>query len=633
MEVKDLTFVETQLIPPIEKIVPEVLKFCSELVQNALDAEAVKAAAEEAKAKGEAGLAKVTKKPPTRPISPKITQPRPPIMPEPERIEQDVRAVPVPAHLNNITLAKIDEQQKERKNKVTESTIAQYTPDALFKFQEKSNKYHDFEATKKELEAKELSVLNFNASYYNPPPNFQLSSGARSPSKENVSAILREDFLYRKQQAKDAQILKNYEEELRDPIEYYAWQTVMRSQDETEKLKQVALRRDQAKQSADEAKLALEKQKEDNLLVGNMIREQNELIKQQKIIENQIDLIAKQDIVQQIINVRETKPVEAKQAVVEVRIEEGKKLREQLEIIRQQKAEEEAAEELIKADRIRQQRALNTVHREHIKVFDPTEIVAQGSFLDEMSYMEMKVRLDQVAIKEEEARVRKLQEIEEEKTKKMSDLERRKASILHARKLKRESAVQIRSEKHRMVQEKEEEAKRIQEQATQLWEEELRKRQERKQQEQDALLAEQEKIKRQQQYLGVAQGQVAQIREQQMSMARARQMAIFEKEYLAQQEASGIVVEKESVNKQVLYRQTAFVQEKKLKESEAAAVFEKTASLQKLKNEILYKKSMFQVGQDQHDRTKTKLQETNPYGFRISQDLRTLASTSAKGTR
>ena len=40
----------------------------------------------------------------------------------------------------------------------------------------------------------------------------------------NNSTIYREDYLYRKKQANDAKILKNYEEELRDPIEYFLWQ-------------------------------------------------------------------------------------------------------------------------------------------------------------------------------------------------------------------------------------------------------------------------------------------------------------------------------------------------------------------------------------------------------------------------
>ena len=44
----------------------------------------------------------------------------------------------------------------------------------------------------------------------------------------NVATILREDSLLRKQQAKDVELLKNYEMELRDPTEYFIWQQVTR---------------------------------------------------------------------------------------------------------------------------------------------------------------------------------------------------------------------------------------------------------------------------------------------------------------------------------------------------------------------------------------------------------------------
>mgnify|MGYP001810547913 CR=1 FL=1 len=41
------------------------------------------------------------------------------------------------------------------------------------------------------------------------------------------------------------------------------------------------MRREQAKQSAEEAKLALERQKRDNAVVAKMVRQQVEVIKQQ----------------------------------------------------------------------------------------------------------------------------------------------------------------------------------------------------------------------------------------------------------------------------------------------------------------------------------------------------------------
>lgn len=52
----------------------------------------------------------------------------------------------------------------------------------------------------------------------------------------------------------------------------------------------------------------------------------------------------------------------------------GKKLRDELEEARKKKEMDEKREQEELNDKIRQQRALNTVHKKVIKVFDPTEV-------------------------------------------------------------------------------------------------------------------------------------------------------------------------------------------------------------------------------------------------------------------
>jgi len=59
--------------------------------------------------------------------------------------------------------------------------------------------------------------LQFDATFVHDAPDFTQKSAV---VRVNAATILREDFLYRKQQNKDAAVLKNYEEELRDPVEY-----------------------------------------------------------------------------------------------------------------------------------------------------------------------------------------------------------------------------------------------------------------------------------------------------------------------------------------------------------------------------------------------------------------------------
>ena len=52
MKVRDLAFVENQMIPRLEKYVPDVVRFSFELEKNAVANAAAEAAKEEMKAKG-----------------------------------------------------------------------------------------------------------------------------------------------------------------------------------------------------------------------------------------------------------------------------------------------------------------------------------------------------------------------------------------------------------------------------------------------------------------------------------------------------------------------------------------------------------------------------------------------------
>eukprot|EP01035_Chromulina_nebulosa_P027880 gene27880-36726_t len=180
MKVRDLEYVENQMIPRMEKYVPDAMRFSFELEKNAVANAAAEAAKEELKAKGEAGLPKVDKKPTTRPISPNLTRPRPPVIPEPERIGHMTFSHEVPGFLENTNLSKIA-QQREAERLATKDKYG--------------NGVQPFDLS-------QTKGGRFDASFVHTPPDFSKQKSFQQQVKANASAIYREDAIYRKQQAK-----------------------------------------------------------------------------------------------------------------------------------------------------------------------------------------------------------------------------------------------------------------------------------------------------------------------------------------------------------------------------------------------------------------------------------------------
>jgi hypothetical protein len=267
------------------------------------------------------------------------------------------------------------------------------------------------------MEEKRAAELDFDASFVHPPPDFAKSNAV---TRINKATILREDFLYRKQQSKDAKILKNYEEELRDPVEYFAWQQKNREQDHQDKLEKVVMRRELAKQGAIEAAAATATLLKDNKSLAKLMRDQADVIKDKKEVEYELEMLNKQITVSSTIEYRNNAPRTAMNKMHKQKVEEGATIRQSLEEMRIKKEKDDHEAELVQADKIRQLRALNEVHRETIKVFDPTQSSGKG-FLDEMSYMEMKERLATVKSKDATKQMNKRDDILEEKKKKAKE--------------------------------------------------------------------------------------------------------------------------------------------------------------------------------------------------------------------
>jgi hypothetical protein len=533
----------------------------------------------------------------------------------------------MPTHLDRITLSALEEQRREQAERVRQETFAKYQDPSLeFKLSETKGG-RDIEVVKREIEEKFAAELKFDSSFVNPAPDFD-----RIPAKVklNAAAILREDALFKKQQEKDFQLLQNYEEELRDCTEYYAWQNKMRERDREVKLQGVIMRRELAKQSAEQAKDAINRQRENNQEVAGLLRQQAEAIAKQKQMEDEIRILSNQEVVNEIIAVREVAPKLAKEKVLGERVENGKKLREELEELRLKKIEEDRLEEEVRADHIRQLRALESVTKKHRVVFDPTETPGQG-LMSEMSYMEMKERYDMELIRQEAAEFEKRKAILAAKEKKAEDLDNKVQMIAKYRKIKADSnrsAHQRRKEQE--VREKELEERKREEAAIAL-NRELQEKREEKKRVAEALAAEEERIRRQQQYLGAAKGMVDETKARQLLEGQEREIKLRQSSAKEVAVAEQVAKEHDRANRKDMQKRALVA---KLREEHAKsdeALVDRREAIEKMKEEIFRKKQLVKKGHAQHEKTHEVVEKHNLYASRITKDaqLRRTRTNSA----
>ena len=616
MKVCDLTFLENEIFASIEKYMPAAHSYIGALNADAAQIAAKQAEKEKAEAEGTAGLKTVETKPLTRPISPKLSKKRPPKLREPMEISGTITAKPVPSAINRRDLAMIEEEDKKRKEDIKNATISKYANAKGFKPREMKGGRSRLELAK-ELEDEKTRELQFNNSYYHPVPDFE-----KEPAKVrlNVASILREDYLFRKQQAKDVALLKNYEEELRDSTEYYIWKSDMEERDQLVKLRQVVERREEAKRSSEEAAIAFENMQSDNRVLAGMIREQGKVIAEKIELEKEVEVIKKQGTVYKISEVRDKAPGIAMKKVIEERVVQGIKVREELKIAAEVKAKEDKQYELDKADKIRQLRAENDVHREYIKVFDPTQ-VAGPLFLDQMSYMETKERQENVAKANKVKEQNKREDIEEAKQKRAKDLEKRTLSIKHLREIKSESNAKARANKLENQRLMEEKKRHIREQAAMKLRDELVGVRAEKAAERKALLDEQDRIKRQQQYMGASKGAVEENRNKELQMASERKIAKAQLDVRRQLIMDASVKEKNKRDKKKVTREEKIAKTQAEEESAREVLRDKRRAVEKLKADILRKKSMVKDGREQMERTRTVRVDHNPYAQRVNDEI------------
>jgi hypothetical protein len=616
LKVLDVKFVEDELIASVEGAMPDLASFCAELEARAVGAAQAAAEKEAFKKSGKAGLAQVEQNELTRPISPNITKPAPRPVEVPEMISTTIIAHEIPAYLAENSVADVAEMRAKRLEETKQKTLAKYSDAYHFQLGE-TRHGKPLDELKREVEEERLKEVNFNASFVNPPPDFK-----KIPAKvrANAASVLREEYLFRKQQAKDVKLLKAYESELRDPTEFYAWQSEMKEKDEKVKLAEVVSRRYAAKKSSEDAQAAIDKQREDNHLIARLMRDKGDAIMESRTLEKEISKLEHREKAVKLVEDHEKNIKAAKEKVVSRVAKQRKTLIEQLEDARIQKQEEDRLEEERKADRIRQLRAENEVHKVHVKVFDPTETAHVG-VLDEMSFMEMKTRLALNRQREAEAEVAKRGNILQGKQKKADKMEDRVRNIARARQIKAEATSALALAKREADARAAAEAEKIRSVAAVVLDEKLTTKRVNRQNELEALRVEEERIRRQQQYLGAASGLVEETRARNQLLGLERETKVSQvktKEEVVKMEKA---LQTDRHNRTSVTKHNRIAHAKEIQHKDSVAKAEKFDSIAKTKSDFLAKKNMVTLGRLQHERTKLAMHEYNPYATAISQEI------------
>ena len=556
-------------------------------------------------------------RPITRPVSPNISKPHPRPLP-PVLEEEDLRPPKLDSvvpDFSKVTLASLEEERTRTREEIKKATESKYDPKDEFKMNVTKG-VRPIEEVRHEIEEQRERELAFDASFSNAPPDFD-----KIPAKVrvNTAAILREDALFRKQQARDAQLLRNYEAELRDANEFYIWQQEMREIDAKAALEQVELRRELAKQSAEEARDAISKAKEDNRAVADLLREQARAIKLQKQLEEEIVYLRNREFAQSVSEARDKLPRVAVEKVAQSKEEAAKKLREELEDARKRKAEQDRIEEEAKADRTRQLKALNSVTKKPVTVFDPSEIAGEV-FLDEMSYLEMKERVALERTRVEALEEEKRREILTTKQKKAQALEEKALSIQKARTTRAAVASTMRAKKLAEQSKIADEKRLALEKSTAAMEKELLAKLEQQKLARLQLEAEQARARALIVSASSSKMGLMKSREKQLALAADRQAKMIIKEREMSIRKEGLVKRKEALNKAAEAKLLREKQQKEALMKQNEFLNRKNECAERIKVDLLQKKAMNVIGLIQHEKTKAVMQTSNMYASKISQE-------------
>eukprot|EP00933_Yihiella_yeosuensis_P010842 TRINITY_DN1176_c0_g1_i1.p1 TRINITY_DN1176_c0_g1~~TRINITY_DN1176_c0_g1_i1.p1 ORF type:complete len:770 (+),score=247.82 TRINITY_DN1176_c0_g1_i1:59-2368(+) len=377
----DVSYIEQDIIGKLQSFAEELRPIVEEVEYKATGMVKVEGQ--------QAGMPIKSDREPTK-IKPfNLTKVRPRLIPEPEVINREVKAQPIPANLNKQTLAEVEAAKTKRREQEKARIATKYDPQEAFSLKTAVRRDYasELEKLKEEVEAERMEQCTFQpkaAKPYVPPAEDAVV-------RQTAASVLREDALLKQKQAKEYQILKRYEEDLHDASEFNRWQEKMKEKDHLEeeervhkRIVEMQLTREaaiDAQEAAQRRKHILAEHQREELHVDLEIKEQ----------ELAIDLEAKKQVVAETQETRDNARLKEAE-VVKAREENAAKIRKEREADFERKRREDEQEMERRKDLIKQIRALEKAPVEKYKMFDPAEPPCQG-LLEEMSYAELKERL------------------------------------------------------------------------------------------------------------------------------------------------------------------------------------------------------------------------------------------------
>lgn len=501
-----------------------------------------------------------------------LTKPKPRLIPEPEVISREVKALPVPHGVLATSLADVEEEKRQRMLETKAQTAAKYDPTQHFQLQTALRRDGtEIEELTRKVDAERMAECTFQPAkartYVHPVEDAVV--------RQNTSAVLREDALLKKKQAKECEILKRYEEDLHDASEFYVWQQNMKEKDQLEEQQRVSQRLVESQLAREEAMEAYEAVVRRKHILADAHRED---VKTQLAIqehENHLELQIKQKLVADTIDCRGDARI-AEQEVTKIKVQNAEQVRKDKEADKERKAAEEAVEMERRKDLIRQIRALEKVPKERFTLFDPAEAPCNG-FLEEMSLAELRERLKivtaQHAQEVEDKRERQL----EKKVEKQQELSQKAEMLAKIRDTAKDQAIQRKEALVKRAKEEQERQVAYREQCVQEAAEKIAKKKKLKLEEEMRLKKELKEISTKRQFLNANAEMVEAKAHREQHLGLEREARQRQKELLVRQgkinaiKSKEVNIRRENIQRDVAeYKVMQAAVDERLKISQAA---------------------------------------------------------------